>query len=330
VLSHLGLFSDYLASFQWSQVLLSLCDRGLQAVEAVVQVPIIKSLRRRVRATRRAGSKRAGPPRPVAGIGEASMLGALAEIFGANFFLSIIGLELVPVHKVSRKVVSGGTVKPSSNSALSQKFEDLDLVDYVSDQDADYSPSEESSQGSIEFDSEVEDKLEDAETVYEDEHAKVIEGDSSAGDEDIINAEDYECDPIESEHEANDFEKVVAVEKVETVYIAESDAAEAEDVDEDYSKDVGSVDFINDFSTNVEKLRAQSGDFTEEAGFECLDKYFTGEADAVCFSENAVDESFAEHVESEYLDGDFFENVEDFTEKVEAEQLYVKIAEYLE
>ena len=32
------------------------------------------------------------------------MLGALAEIFGANFFLSIIGLELVPVHKVSRKV----------------------------------------------------------------------------------------------------------------------------------------------------------------------------------------------------------------------------------
>ena len=86
------------------------------------------------------------------------------------------------------QVVSGGTVKPSSNCALSQKFEDLDLVDYVSDQvpvlvpapclthsaqDADYSPSEESSQGSIEYDSEVEDKLEDAETVYEDEHAKV-------------------------------------------------------------------------------------------------------------------------------------------------------------
>ena len=38
MLSHLGLFSDYLASFQWSQFLLSLCDKGLQAVETVVQV----------------------------------------------------------------------------------------------------------------------------------------------------------------------------------------------------------------------------------------------------------------------------------------------------
>ena len=161
---------------------------------------------------------------------------------------------------------------------------------------------------------------------------QVIEGDSSAGDEEIINAEDYECDPIECEHEAEDFEELVAVEKVEAVYIAESDAAEAEDVqvDDDYSEDVGAVYFKEDFSTNVEKLRAQAGGFTEDAGFECLDKYFSGEADAVCFSENAVDESFAEHVESEYLDGDFFENVEDFTEKVEAEQLYVKIAEYLE
>ena len=42
--------------------------------------------------------------RPVAGIGEASLLGALAEIFGVNFFLSVIGLELVPVHKISKKV----------------------------------------------------------------------------------------------------------------------------------------------------------------------------------------------------------------------------------
>ena len=44
--------------------------------------------------------------RPVDGIGEASLLGALAEIFGVNFFLSVIGLELVPVHKISKKVGS--------------------------------------------------------------------------------------------------------------------------------------------------------------------------------------------------------------------------------
>ena len=44
--------------------------------------------------------------RPVAGIGEASLLGALAEIFGVNFFLAVIGLELVPVQKISKKVDS--------------------------------------------------------------------------------------------------------------------------------------------------------------------------------------------------------------------------------
>ena len=36
--SQLGLLTDYLASFPASQFLLSLCDRGLQAVETVVQV----------------------------------------------------------------------------------------------------------------------------------------------------------------------------------------------------------------------------------------------------------------------------------------------------
>ena len=144
----------------------------------------------------------------------------------------------------------------------------------------------------------------------------MIEGDSSAGDEEIINAEDYECDPLVCEHEAKDLEKVVAVEKVEDVCIAETDVVEAEDVGaDDYSEEYYREE---DFSRNVEKLRTQAETFSENAGFECLEKYFSGEADVVHFSENAADDSFAQIVEAD-LDGDFFENVEavNFTEKVE-------------
>ena len=44
-----------------------------------------------------AGAKEVEPV-PAKTIGEASLVGAVAEIFGANYFLSYVGLKVVPAH----------------------------------------------------------------------------------------------------------------------------------------------------------------------------------------------------------------------------------------
>lgn len=97
-----------------------------------MQVPIIKSLRRRVRATE--GWQQEGGPQAGGWYRRGLHAGALAEISGPTFTSLSLGSQLVPVQKVSRKVVPGAFAE--ANSAPS-KVEDLDLVDYVSDQDAD-------------------------------------------------------------------------------------------------------------------------------------------------------------------------------------------------
>jgi hypothetical protein len=45
------------------------------------------------------------PPRPVETVGEASLIGAICEVFNLNFFLSVVGLKLEPVNKMIAKQV---------------------------------------------------------------------------------------------------------------------------------------------------------------------------------------------------------------------------------
>jgi hypothetical protein len=46
------------------------------------------------------------PTRPVRTIGEVSLLGTVCELFHINFFLNLVGLNLVPVHKkMDRQVI---------------------------------------------------------------------------------------------------------------------------------------------------------------------------------------------------------------------------------
>ena len=40
---------------------------------------------------------------PVETIGEASLVGAVAEILGVNYFLSYVGLKIVPAHLLKRQ-----------------------------------------------------------------------------------------------------------------------------------------------------------------------------------------------------------------------------------
>eukprot|EP00091_Calanus_sinicus_P003128 TRINITY_DN1328_c0_g1_i4.p1 TRINITY_DN1328_c0_g1~~TRINITY_DN1328_c0_g1_i4.p1 ORF type:complete len:311 (-),score=82.12 TRINITY_DN1328_c0_g1_i4:10-840(-) len=88
---------EYLASYTLAQIALKLGDKGLEIVADTLKLagldqtkplkPVlsgIKTIRRSARAVRRAGAKAAGIE-PAKTIGEASLLGAVAEIVGLNF-----------------------------------------------------------------------------------------------------------------------------------------------------------------------------------------------------------------------------------------------------
>merc|ERR1711936_450320 len=107
---YLDFAKEYLASFTVAQLALTLTEQTLfAATEAIkyagletkdVVKPVvenIEAIRRSARAIRRAGAKEVEPV-PAKTIGEASLVGAVAEIFGANYFLSYVGLKVVPVH----------------------------------------------------------------------------------------------------------------------------------------------------------------------------------------------------------------------------------------
>jgi len=107
---YLDFAKEYLASFTVAQLALTLTEQTLfAATEAIkyaglenkdVVKPVvenIEAIRRSARAIRRAGAKEVEPV-PAKTIGEASLVGAVAEILGANYFLSYVGLKVVPVH----------------------------------------------------------------------------------------------------------------------------------------------------------------------------------------------------------------------------------------
>merc|ERR1711864_9861 len=142
------------------------------------------------RALRRAGVRRAVAEFSTAKtIGEVSLLGAVAEIMGVNFFLSALGLTLVPSNNCAADEATatfGMAVKSEwdedEEMTVQDRLSPEKLDAYESDKDPDYSPSE-ASDDSLEYDSdadcaEVENadvaEVEDAAVVDEDEHATVI------------------------------------------------------------------------------------------------------------------------------------------------------------
>merc|ERR1711864_7155 len=111
-----------------------------------------------------------------------------AEIMGVNFFLSAVGLKLVPSNKCVADEAAV-TFDMGNDEVLESDAEDEEMTvqqrltecspekldAYESDKDPDYSPSE-ASDDSLEYDSEAEEIAEPAESaiVYEDEHSTVI------------------------------------------------------------------------------------------------------------------------------------------------------------
>merc|ERR1719470_707062 len=174
---------EYVASFSLAQIALKLGDKGLQVATDALKLtgleeskpfkPVltgIKTIRRNARAVRRAGAKAAGIG-PAKTIGEASLLGAVAEIVGLNFFLSVVGLQLVPANMQSNAKTTelDTTVEEET---VSDKLSNARIASYVSDEDPDFvlsdasaDSAEEDSEGEeaiVEVVEEVKEKIEDA------------------------------------------------------------------------------------------------------------------------------------------------------------------------
>ena len=82
------------------------------------------------------------------------MLGAVAEVFGMNFFLSVVGLQLVPAN-IPQKPTTGELDTTTEDETVDAKLIDEKIASYMSDEDPDFVPSG-ANEDSAEDDSEAE------------------------------------------------------------------------------------------------------------------------------------------------------------------------------
>jgi len=212
----------------------------------------IKTIRRSARAVRRAGAKAAGIA-PAKTIGEASLLGAVAEIVGLNFFLSVVGLQLVPANMQSNAKTTelDTTVEEET---VGDKLSNDRIASYVSDEDPDFVPSdasadsaEEDSDGEdaivevVDTKEEIEDAVEQVVKEIEDDVEEVVKEIKDVVEEIVEEIEDVTeevADTIEDvvETVADTIENVVEkiADKIEDVVVdAEDDVEEAGEADEE-------------------------------------------------------------------------------------------------
>jgi len=193
--------TEFVASLAIVQLLLRSTDVVLGKVETTMPSVPVLGLRRSARALRRAGKRKTSAPRidgekpaPSKSIGNASLLGALADIFCVNFFLAWLGLQMVPAERDVRKKRSTRRRQHDSDLdeevEVAQKFGDLDFSKYDSELDADYSPSELSGEDDpLEYDSQTDEPEPRFAEVAE---AEVVEGDQGEEAESVeIRTEDY-------------------------------------------------------------------------------------------------------------------------------------------
>merc|ERR1712202_58572 len=144
--SYFGFAQEYVASFGISQIALKPVVNG------------IKNVRRHARAVRRAGAKLAGI-KAAKTFGEASVVGAVAEVFGLNFFLSVVGLQLVPANILQKSTTAELDTTEEEEETV-DKLSDEQIAGYKSDEDPDYVPSG-ATEESADDDSDAEEKVEE-------------------------------------------------------------------------------------------------------------------------------------------------------------------------
>merc|ERR1712096_498747 len=263
-----GHAQEYFASFGISQIALKLGDKGLQiATDALTLTgfektkplePVvnrIKNIRRHARAVRRAGAKVAGI-KPAKTIGEASLLGAVAEVFGMNFFLSVVGLQLVPAN-ISQKPTTGELDSTTEDETVDFKLSDEKIASYMSDEDPDFVPS-----GANEDIAEDDSEADEAEDVV-DEAGEVVEQTEVVEEiEEVLE----EVKEVVAETMEVAAETVVVAEKIEDIV-----EKVVEEIEEDVVKEVEDVvekvvETIEDAKKVVDVSDEEEISDVEEAG----------------------------------------------------------------
>merc|ERR1712055_885772 len=149
----LDIATEQAASFRIVQAGLAIGDWVLGTVESITTsevAPMLSSIRRSARKIRRAGERVTGPFRPLGMVSEFTMTMGTAFL---STPLALLGWQFRPVIQAKAK-------KVWMEDELCEEpctFEELDLSDYDSDLDADYSPSDESSEDDLEFCTDAED-----------------------------------------------------------------------------------------------------------------------------------------------------------------------------
>merc|ERR1712183_313010 len=182
--SYFEFAQEYVASFGISQISLKLGDKGLQITADVLELtgleetkpvkPVvngIKNVRRHARAVRRAGAKLAGI-KAAKTIGEASVVGAVAEVFGLNFFLSVVGLQLVPANILQKSTTA--ELDTTMEEETVDKLSDEQIAGYKSEEDPDYVPSG-ATEESADDDSDAEEKMEEVVNEVVETTEKLVE-----------------------------------------------------------------------------------------------------------------------------------------------------------
>merc|ERR550519_1176075 len=170
--------TDYLASFHIVQAGLKMTDTGLAYTEkalttlepslpTVLQpyvaptVTKIEQVRRYLRAIRHAGRKLAGPD-----IGA----GWLIDMFHINFFLSFVGISLVPITTLTTTETKEAVLMDTNDEETTlEKLSDEKMAEYDSSQDADYVPESSQESLDIDYNSQAEVSQEDSQEVVTEE-----------------------------------------------------------------------------------------------------------------------------------------------------------------
>jgi len=176
--------TDYLASFKIVQTGLKLADTGLAHTEktlatlepslpTVLQpyvaptVAKIEQVRRYLRAIRHAGRKLAGPD---------TGAGWLIDMFHINFFLSFVGISLVPITTGTTIETKKAVVMDTTNDEETtlEKLSDEKMAEYDSSQDADYVPESSQESLDIDYNSQAEVSQEDSQELVTEESQEVV------------------------------------------------------------------------------------------------------------------------------------------------------------
>merc|ERR1719357_1067106 len=154
----LDLATEKAASFKTVQAVLAVGDWILSTAEGIAPgevTAVLSSVRRRVRKIRRSGERTTGAFRETLNQSALSVASLLSRP------LSLLGWQLKPlVEAASKKVLLEEDLVEGEAELCNAEtctFEELNLSDYDSDLDADYSPSEESSsEDELEFNTDAE------------------------------------------------------------------------------------------------------------------------------------------------------------------------------